>query len=130
MALTPLLMLFNEKLLQPRFGSGHTALLIMLLVMSASMLYELIEWWAAVFFGGDAGQAFLGTQGDPWDAHKDMALATLGAGIALVSIRVGRWLRPGRRRLGPLVQPPARGAGDPPMRRIGTGCVGGGAAGG
>jgi putative membrane protein len=51
--------------------------------MSTSMLYELIEWAAAVLFGGDLGAAFLGTQGDEWDAHKDMALASLGALIAM-----------------------------------------------
>jgi putative membrane protein len=48
------------------------------------MLFELIEWGAAEFFGGDLGQAYLGTQGDIWDAHKDMALASLGALIAMV----------------------------------------------
>lgn len=51
--------------------------------MSTSMIYELIEWAAAVYFGGDLGAAFLGSQGDPWDAHKDMALASLGALIAM-----------------------------------------------
>ena len=44
------------------------------LTMSTSMLYELVEWGAAEFFGGELGQAYLGTQGDVWDAHKDMAL--------------------------------------------------------
>ncbi len=52
------------------------------LVMSGSMLYELIEWGAALLFGGDLGAAYLGTQGDPWDAQKDMALATLGSVLA------------------------------------------------
>ncbi|HTU67936.1 MAG TPA: DUF2238 domain-containing protein [Steroidobacteraceae bacterium] len=54
------------------------------LTMSTSMLYELIEWGAAEYFGGDLGMAYLGTQGDVWDAHKDMALASLGALIAMV----------------------------------------------
>lgn len=49
------------------------------LTMSTSMIYELIEWAAAEVFGGDLGQTYLGTQGDVWDAHKDMALASLGA---------------------------------------------------
>jgi putative membrane protein len=49
------------------------------LTMSTSMLYELIEWGAANVVGGDLGMAYLGTQGDVWDAHKDMALASLGA---------------------------------------------------
>jgi len=53
------------------------------LTMSSSALYEIIEWAAAVVFGGDLGAAFLGTQGDPWDAQKDMALASLGALIAM-----------------------------------------------
>jgi putative membrane protein len=53
------------------------------LTMSTSMLYELIEWAAAETVGGDLGAAYLGTQGDIWDAHKDMALASLGALIAM-----------------------------------------------
>ncbi|PKN42639.1 MAG: DUF2238 domain-containing protein [Deltaproteobacteria bacterium HGW-Deltaproteobacteria-18] len=52
--------------------------------MSTSMLYELIEWGAAEFFGGDLGIAYLGTQGDVWDAHKDMLLASIGALIAML----------------------------------------------
>jgi putative membrane protein len=53
-------------------------------MMAFSMIYELIEWGAAVGFGGDLGQSFLGTQGDIWDAHKDMALASTGALITMV----------------------------------------------
>ncbi len=53
------------------------------LTMSTSMIFELFEWWAAELFGGDLGIAYLGTQGDVWDAHKDMALASLGAIIAM-----------------------------------------------
>lgn len=51
--------------------------------MSTSMIFELFEWGAAVLFGGELGMAYLGTQGDIWDAHKDMALASLGALIAM-----------------------------------------------
>ena len=54
------------------------------LTMSTSMMFELFEWGAAEIFGGDLGMAYLGTQGDIWDAHKDMALASLGALIAMV----------------------------------------------
>jgi putative membrane protein len=53
------------------------------LTMSTSMIFELIEWFAAELFGGDLGIAYLGTQGDVWDAHKDMALASLGALITM-----------------------------------------------
>lgn len=49
------------------------------LMMAFSTLYELIEWGAAVIFGGDLGVHYLGTQGDEWDGQRDMALASLGA---------------------------------------------------
>mgnify|MGYP001164651039 CR=1 FL=1 len=52
--------------------------------MAMSMLFELFEWGAAELFGGDLGVAYLGTQGDVWDAQKDMALAMLGAMIAML----------------------------------------------
>jgi putative membrane protein len=54
------------------------------LTMSTSMLFELIEWLAADVFGGDLGAAYLGAQGDIWDAQKDMALASLGALTAML----------------------------------------------
>jgi putative membrane protein len=59
------------------------------LTLSSSALYELIEWGAAVVLGGDLGAAYLGTQGDIWDAHKDMALASLGA---LIAMSVTAWI--------------------------------------
>jgi len=63
------------------------------ITMSTSMLYELIEWGAAAFFGGELGQAFLGTQGDVWDAHKDMVLASGGALTAMmVTAALNAWL--------------------------------------
>lgn len=62
-------------------------------IMGHSALYELIEWAAAILFGGELGQAFLGTQGDIWDAQKDTAMATLGAVLSLVAVRLARHLR-------------------------------------
>ena len=53
------------------------------LTMASSMTFELFEWAAALVFGGDLGIAYLGTQGDVWDAQKDMALASFGAIIAM-----------------------------------------------
>lgn len=52
--------------------------------MSTSMIYELIEWAASIVFGEGTGMAYLGTQGDVWDAHKDMLLASAGALIAML----------------------------------------------
>jgi putative membrane protein len=48
------------------------------------MAFEMIEWGAAELFGGDLGIAYLGTQGDVWDSHKDMALAAFGALLAML----------------------------------------------
>jgi putative membrane protein len=63
-------------------------------IMSHSVVYEMVEWLAAEAFGGDLGQAYLGTQGDVWDAQKDMVLATAGALLArlgmLGAARAGR----------------------------------------
>jgi putative membrane protein len=56
----------------------------LLFTMSTSMVFELFEWGAAEVFGGDLGMAYLGTQGDIWDGHKDMALASLGALVAML----------------------------------------------
>jgi len=58
----------------------------LLVVMSSSLLFEMIEWAAALIFGGELGMAYLGTQGDVWDSHKDSALATLGSLIASLAI--------------------------------------------
>jgi putative membrane protein len=54
-------------------------------LMAHAVVYELIEWGAAELFGGDLGVAYLGTQGDVWDAQKDMGLAVTGimAGLLL-----------------------------------------------
>ena len=62
-------------------------------MMSHSVLYEAIEWLAAEVFGGDLGQAYLGTQGDVWDAQKDSLLATAGS-VASV-ILCTPWIRRG-----------------------------------
>jgi putative membrane protein len=54
------------------------------LTLAFSAIYELIEWAAAVGVAPEAGLAFLGAQGDIWDAQKDMALAGLGSVIAML----------------------------------------------
>jgi putative membrane protein len=57
-------------------------LLPVLFILSNSAIYELIEWAAAVVFGGELGTAYLGTQGDEWDSQKDMLFASAGAAVA------------------------------------------------
>ncbi len=48
------------------------------LVLALSAVYEFVEWWAAVILGQGA-DAFLGTQGDPWDTQWDMFMCLVGA---------------------------------------------------
>jgi putative membrane protein len=60
-------------------------------VMSLSLLYELVEWQVAVVIGGGADPSYLGAQGDVWDAQKDMALASLGGLIAMTSVAALTW---------------------------------------
>ena len=56
------------------------------LVLAFSATYELIEWWSARNVDPSAALAFLGSQGDVWDAQKDMAMAGLGALISMIII--------------------------------------------
>ncbi len=77
----------REIFLRVASARGFWAYLFpLLVVMSSSLLFELIEWAAALAFGGDLGMAYLGTQGDVWDSHKDSGLATLGSLLASVAI--------------------------------------------
>lgn len=55
------------------------AVLSVLAIMAMANAWELVEWIYAEIDGGEAGAAFLGSQGDPWDAQKDMLMDTLGA---------------------------------------------------
>jgi putative membrane protein len=57
-------------------------------IMSLAASYEIIEWWYAVLAGGEAGIAFLGSQGDIWDAQKDMLCDTLGALTSLLLLPI------------------------------------------
>jgi putative membrane protein len=52
--------------------------LVTCVCLTVSVTYEFVEWWAAELTG-TAAEAFLGTQGDPWDTQWDMFLALLGA---------------------------------------------------
>ena len=58
------------------------------ITLSISGLYELIEWAVADLFFPAQGDAYLGTQGDIWDAQKDMFLATLGAVLATTIVSI------------------------------------------
>jgi putative membrane protein len=67
-----------------RSVSGWTYFVALNIVMSTSLLFELFEWGAAWLFGGELGIAYLGTQGDVWDAQQDMLLSIVGALLTLL----------------------------------------------
>lgn len=58
------------------------------ITLSISGLYELVEWAVADVFFKSQGDAYLGTQGDIWDAQKDMFLATIGAILATTIVSI------------------------------------------
>lgn len=53
-------------------------------IVLVGVLYEFMEWAAAVVVAPEAGTAFLGTQGDEWDAQKDLLLNLSGAIASMV----------------------------------------------
>jgi putative membrane protein len=82
--------LVREILLRtsPLRQSRWLAFLVVCVCLAISAGYELIEWFTAVT-SGEAAEAFLGTQGDPWDTQTDMLAALIGA-IAAVAL-FNRW---------------------------------------
>jgi putative membrane protein len=62
-------------------AGGWLFALVTCVALAISAAYELVEWGAAILFGSGA-DAFLSTQGDPWDTQADMLCALVGAVIA------------------------------------------------
>jgi len=69
----------------PLKGSRWLPFLVVCFCLAFSAFYELIEWWTALAKGASA-DAFLGTQGDPWDTQWDMFYALIGAVTGLVTL--------------------------------------------
>jgi putative membrane protein len=57
--------------------------LVLSVVLAIAAFYELIEWWSTYLVAPDVGVAFLGSQGDPWDAQWDMFLGLVGGALGL-----------------------------------------------
>jgi putative membrane protein len=66
----------------PRIGVGQGFTLAVLAIMATSLIYEWLEWGIALLLSPEAAEAYNGQQGDVWDAHMDMLLATLGAALS------------------------------------------------
>jgi putative membrane protein len=62
----------------PLRRGGWLFFLVLSVCLAISAVYEILEWWVAVWWH-EGASAFLGTQGDEWDTQWDMMLAGIGA---------------------------------------------------
>lgn len=67
----------------PLAGSRWLPFVVVCICLAFSAFFELIEWWSALILGANA-DAYLATQGDPWDTQADMLGALIGAIAAVV----------------------------------------------
>ena len=81
----PMRELFLKWLKFPRWVAWALPIEI---TLSIGSLYELIEWAVADLFFPEQGISYLGTQGDIWDAQKDIFLAVLGAVLATTIVSI------------------------------------------
>lgn len=67
--------------LRPRLAS----ILAIECILATSAAYEVLEWLVAITFAPDYAESFIGIQGDVFDPHKDIVLATAGAITAVIT---------------------------------------------
>lgn len=81
-------LIIREVLLRrtPLRRGGWLAFIVVNIALSIGAFWELIEWWTTLLVASDVGAAFLGSQGDVWDAQWDMFLALVGASISLLAL--------------------------------------------
>jgi putative membrane protein len=72
--------------LTPLKRGGWLFFTVCSVALAIGAFWELIEWWVTLLVAGDIGVAFLGSQGDVWDAQWDMFLALVGAAVALATL--------------------------------------------
>ena len=77
--------IIRELLLRktPLERGGWLYFIVISIDMAVAAFWELLEWWVSIIVAPDIGIAFLGSQGDIWDAQWDIFLALVGAMIAL-----------------------------------------------
>jgi putative membrane protein len=80
--------IIKETLLRvtPLRRGGWFYFLVLSVVLAIAALYELIEWWSTLLVAPGVGQAFLGSQGDPWDAQWDMLFGLVGGALGLLTL--------------------------------------------
>jgi putative membrane protein len=67
----------------PLRAGGWFYFIINCVVLAIAAFWELLEWWVALLVSSQTGTAFLGSQGDVWDAQWDMLLALIGSMLIL-----------------------------------------------
>jgi putative membrane protein len=76
---------FRELLLrQVKVKPAWSYFLAVMAIMAFSAVYEILEGLAVMLVSPELGSAYLGTQGDEWDAQKDSFLASSGAIVAML----------------------------------------------
>jgi putative membrane protein len=77
--------IIKEVLLRvtPLRRGGWLTFLVLAVVLAIAAFWELVEWWTTYLVAPGVGVAFLGSQGDPWDAQWDMFLGLLGGALGL-----------------------------------------------
>lgn len=74
---------FRELLIRLNSSTGLFSLYFSInIILAFSGLFEIIEWLFVMAVNPELGDAYLGTQGDIWDAQKDMAIAVFGSILA------------------------------------------------
>jgi putative membrane protein len=80
---------FREILINKfRVSSRSSWLLPIVISFCLGTVFELIEWGVAAFTNSATGETYVATQGDVWDAHKDITLAAVGAGVSMLMIYI------------------------------------------
>ena len=90
----------------PLGPGGWTPVLVVCCTLAFSAVFEMIEWAASVALGHGA-DAFLGSQGDPWDAQWDMLCCLIGATASLAIFTAATNLH--ERQLATIAESPAKG---------------------
>jgi putative membrane protein len=80
---------FREVLMRKgRLQDPWSFIVAVATVQAGSDLFEIVESWVAMIVNPDLGNAYLGTQGDEWDAQKDMTAAFVGGILAIATTAV------------------------------------------
>ena len=69
----------------PLRSEGWLFFLVTCVCLAISACYEFVEWWTALA-SGSAADAFLGTQGDPWDTQWDMFFCLIGSLVSQLTL--------------------------------------------